>query len=91
MERQALEAFGLGEPECPLGYPVTQLENTLGMQEMYALHWWMRGQTAAICEGRRYSHADKRYEPDACAGHPHGVVYYRWDVERWARMDPVID
>lgn len=81
----------VGPPECPIGYPLVQLERELGLQHFRRFMLWMNGQTMAICEGRAYNHETGEYEPDACAGFPHGTVAYKWDVQRWLVADPIID
>lgn len=71
---------------CPIGYTVQDvaaLEPGLGR--------WMVGQTLTTCDGRRYNHETKEYEPTECAEHPHGVILFPWDVERYIRGLPVID
>jgi hypothetical protein len=79
----------LPPPECELGYPVSQLEQLLDEQQMSRLHLWMRGQTGAICDGTRYDHDIDALLPSGCG--PHGLVYYPWDVERWAAARPIVD
>lgn len=79
------------EPECPLGYPIDQLKRVLTEQEFKRLALWMHGQTMAICEGRRYDHDKRVYEPDACADHPHGTIVYPWDFGRWLQAGPIVD
>lgn len=72
--------------ECPLGYPAHQLEAILG-DGLSDFNYWMRGQTVAQCEGRRWDYAarDGRgdYVPDACADHPHGMVVYGCDLRAY--------
>jgi hypothetical protein len=43
----------------------------------------MRGQTLMLCEGWSYDHDRRENVPDACNGHPHGVIIYPWDFQRW--------
>lgn len=71
-------------PDCPLGYPRSQLEQILG-DRFEAFQEWMRGQTMAICEASRYSPEADLYIPSACAGggDPHGVVACPHDVARF--------
>lgn len=52
---------------------------------------WMSGQTMTICDGRAWDYAHAVYKPSACAGHPHGLVVYPWDVNQFLRNLPVID
>lgn len=79
----------LPEPECPMGYPVTQLQTFI--TDMDDLNRWLDGQTMALCEGRRWSYANSEWEPDECAGNPHGAVVYRRDVRRYLDRLPVVD
>lgn len=78
----------MDSPQCELGYPVSQLETLLG-DRMTELNDWMYGQTAAICEGRKYNYETHEYESTDCG--PHGVVYYSWDVQRFLDGRPIID
>lgn len=71
---------------CPIGYTVQDVESLEP-----GLGRWMRGQTVTECTGRRFNHDTHQYEPDACAEHPHGIVLFPWDVERYLRGLPVID
>lgn len=77
-------------PSCPLGYTDADLLKLLG-DRLDKFSHWMRSQTVAVCEGRRYNHDAREYEPDECAGHPHGVVTYPSDVERFLLGLPIID
>jgi hypothetical protein len=76
------------EPECPGGYPWSQLEEVMDAELFAEFSHWMRGQTCMICDGRRYSHEDKCYYPDHCADNPHGGVAYKWDVHRFLELIP---
>ena len=76
-------------PECTFGYPTTQLGRVLDAQAYNRLMLWMRGQTMAICDGRRFNYETGEYEPTGCG--PHGPVVYTHDVERWSRAGPIID
>lgn len=76
---------------CPLGYPWSQLEEIFDAQELARLRLWMYGQTGAICEGQRWDPLGRKYEPDACSPHPHGMVVYGSDIRRWMEALPVID
>lgn len=78
----------LSEPECSYGYPWTQLEREVDAETVERLSDWMSGQTMAICDGRRYNDDSREYEP---TGHAHGLVVYRWDVERFLAGLPVVD
>lgn len=79
----------LPDPDCELGYPVTQLQRILDAQQMNRLQLWMWGQTASICEGRRYDYETDEWTDTGCG--PHGVVYYKHDVERWLNAHRIID
>lgn len=84
-------AMVLPEPECPLGYPVTQLQEVLDEQQFQRLMLWMSGQSGLLCQGTRYNHDLRRHEPTECAQHPHGMVVFAWDVRRWVSAGPIID
>jgi hypothetical protein len=75
---------------CPLGLTAADLETVFGAR-LPTFHRWMTGQTVALCDGRQYNHAAKMYEPAECFTTPHGIVTYRWDVERFLDGLPVID
>ena len=81
---------GAGErvPECVLGYPRAQIAKIVG-DRLDAFDHWMRGQTAAICDGKRYDHEAREYQPTGCG--PHGVVIYPWDVENFLNGGPICD
>ncbi len=81
----------LPAPSCPIGYTREDLLAMFGTVGIDDFDQWMRGQTQAICEGRRYNHDKKAYEPDACEHTPHGVVAYTWDVERYIDHLPPLD
>lgn len=76
-------------PSCPHGYTTADLERVFGAS-LPAFHKWMDGQTQGVCEGRRYDHDLRRYFPTECADDPHGVVAYRYDVERYVRGARII-
>lgn len=78
----------LEPPECELGYTVEQLQRILGDRYEEFL-FWMRGQTLAACQGKRYNHSAKEYEETGCG--PHGFAYYAWDLQRFLDNRPVID
>lgn len=69
-------------PACWLGYTRQQIETLMG-DRVEAFDQWMYGQTQAICDGRRYDHDKREYEPTECATAPHGVVTYPWDAHRF--------
>lgn len=78
----------LPEPDCTHGYSFALLEATLGEERFDSLMAWMHGQTMMLCDGQRYNHETKSYEP---THDPHGTVVYAWDVERWERGGPILD
>lgn len=90
---QPLDVDNLPPPECPLGYPWSQLERLLDAQAVARLELWMQGQTMTLCGGRLWVEklGGGEWVPDKCAGHPHGAVVYQWDFERWLRAQPIID
>jgi hypothetical protein len=51
----------------------------------------MRGQTQSICDGTRYNHDKKECEPTMCKDHPHGLITYTWDAERYIDKLPIVD
>ena len=75
-------------PVCSLGYPREQVEQLLA-EEFAAFAHWMRGQTMATCDGRRYDHDAREYQPTGCG--PHGVVVYPWDVDNYLRGGRIND
>lgn len=78
----------LPEPDCTHGYSVDLLEESLSKADFENLMAWLRGQTMMLCDGRRYNHETKAYEP---THDPHGTVVYAWDVKRWERGGPILD
>lgn len=78
----------LPEPDCTHGYSVDLLEEYLSKEDFKDLMWWMRGQTMALCDGRRYDYEKREYYE---TGHSHGPVVYPWDVKRWERVGPILD
>jgi hypothetical protein len=83
-------ADNLPDAECRFGYPVAQLTKLFSNQKMDHLHYWMRGQTMTLCEGRRYNHNTGEYEV-SCEGVSHGVVIYRHDLIRFLEGGPILD
>lgn len=73
----------LPKPVCPYGYTARQLNDLLGDARANEFWRWMRGQTLMLCEGWSYDHDRRENVPDACNGHPHGVIIYPWDFQRW--------
>lgn len=74
------KGLGLPEPACQLGYTSEQLALIFDFG-LGAFQRWMRGQTAAICDGRRYDYDKREYEPTGCG--PHGVIVYAHDVRQY--------
>lgn len=79
-----VDVEALVPPACPLGYTREQVEQITAEKFDEFAHW-MRGQTAAICDGRHYDYGKGEYEPTTCADAPHGMVIYAWDLARWIR------
>lgn len=79
------------EPQCPHGYPESQLREMLDDDGLANFKQWMVGQTASICQGLEYDHDLGEYVETQCASNPHGVVYYRSDLVRFLKHLPVID
>jgi len=71
------------KPLCPMGYPWEQIADALAEDVFKEFSRWMGGQTMMICDGRRYNYEAKAYEPDECAGGPHGGVVYTYDLHRF--------
>lgn len=75
------------DPECRLGYTLTQLDEMLGqgfVRDNFEEYMW--GQTRAICGGQ-----SDGGEPDEKCEVAHGLTVYWWDFDRWAMGRPVID
>lgn len=83
-----MNALDLLPPDCVLGYSRDALEQILA--EDYAeFGRWMRGQTAAICDGLAYDHESRKFHETGCG--PHGTVVYAHDLDRFLSGLPVID
>lgn len=76
------------QPDCKYGYTQSQLDSILGSR-LKEFEYWMRGQTVAVCDGRRYDYNLKTYVDTGCG--PHGTVVYSWDVQRFLQNRPIID
>lgn len=74
--------------ECQLGFTRAQVEQILG-DRLDAFNYWMRGQTAAICDGKRYDHDAREYRETGCG--PHGLVIYVHDVANYLDGGPILD
>lgn len=72
----------LPPPACRFGYTERQIEAIVG-DRLAEFSAWFRGQTGAVCEGRRWDPDARGYVPDACAANPHGFVVYPWDLEKF--------
>jgi hypothetical protein len=83
--------MALSAPECPYGYPISQLEGQLSSEEFQSLGQWLRGQTMMLCTGEKYDHENQQTIASECAENPHGAVVYKWDVDRYFAGLPVID
>ena len=77
------------KPSCELGYTEEDLSTILTDPEKEDFYRWMRGQTLALCDGRRYNHERREYEETGCG--PHGMAYYESDVQRFILGLPIID
>jgi len=75
---------------CPLGFTRKDLARYFG-DRLTSLDEQLYGQTQTICDGRRFNHDTREYEPTECADTPHGVVAYVWDVQDWYEGRPVSD
>lgn len=87
-----MDKFTLTDPDCELGYSTDFLSSIFPLPDGRSLDDlmdWMRGQTMAVCDGQKYNHEEKKYEPTNCG--PHGAVIYRWDLERFINRQPIID
>ncbi len=73
--------LGLPVPSCSYGYTIAQLNEIFG-NNIDTFNNWMYGQTVMLCEGTRYNHDTKSYEPSEC-GEAHGPIVYSWDVMRY--------
>ena len=83
-----MDARQLPPPDCELGYTDGQLHAILG-DRLPAFRRWMRGQTVALCDGRRYDHDKCEYEPTGCG--PHGPATYGHDLRRFLVGGPILD
>lgn len=69
---------------CPIGMTEEDLAKLFPTEdEMAKFNHWLVGQTRALCLGRRYNFDTEEYEPDDCAGNPHGPIVYPEDVQRY--------
>lgn len=72
----------LPAPDCPRGYTTRQLDQIIGDQ-MPGFRRWMTGQSVGVCDGQRFNHDTRDYEPTDCADQPHGIVTYECDIQRF--------
>ena len=77
-------------PACPLGYTREQVEQ-ITAEGLTDFDYWMRGQTVAVWDGRRFNYDTHEYEPTECGATPHGLVVYPWDLTRFIRGGGVLD
>jgi hypothetical protein len=83
--------LSIKDSACPHGYTEEELIGIIGQDSMIKFWNWMDGQTVALCDGREYNYDTREYRDSACVDNPHGIVVYRWDLERYLRRLPVID
>lgn len=69
----------LPKPECPYGYPHSQVDAIL-RGRMVEFSRWMRGQTMMLCDGKEYDYASSTYVD---TGHVHGGIVYENDLRRF--------
>ena len=74
------------EPDCSAGYSLDYLQEILDYETFERFNDWMYGQTMALCDGKRFNHETRQYEPDCET--PHGGVAYSWDVKRFLGIIP---
>ena len=74
-------------PACEAGYTEAQVRELV--EDFDDFMDWMRGQTYALCDGRRFNHDTREWEPACDVGH--GSVFYVTDVERYLRKLPIVD
>lgn len=78
----------LPKPDCEYGYTDTQLDDILGDRRP-EFNRWMRGQTVAVCDGRRWIPETRVYVASGCG--PHGAATYGSDLRRFLAGGPVLD
>lgn len=80
-------------PDCQHGYSYAYLEQNLTQGQLESFRRFMDGQTIMLCDGKRYNHDSREYEPSDCGlrGEAHGSVAYSHDFLRWTLRLPVID
>lgn len=81
----------LPNPECPLGFPETQLIDFMTDLQLRDFHAWMYGQTFSHCDGRFFNHTTRQYEQSPCFQTTHGWVFFPTDVIRFLSGRKVID
>lgn len=69
-------------PECPHGYPDSQVREIMGERYSEFLRW-MNGQTMMLCNGLQFNHETREHEATECAPYGHGGIVYEWDVRRF--------
>lgn len=78
----------LPEPECESGYTERQVREIVGDDWLEEFYYRTRYETKTLCEGRRYNHDTREYEP-SCG--PHGVVVHEVDVVAFLLGRPPLD
>lgn len=70
----------LPAPQCRYGYTGEQLQEVLG-DRLPDFHHFMRDQTMALCDGRKFDYAAGDHRETGCG--PHGGVVYSSDLHRF--------
>ena len=78
----------LERPDCGLGYTLEQVARIMG-DRLPEFRSWGAGSTMVYCDGLRYDHRTKAYEPTGCG--PHGSITYLCDVHDFIKGLPVTD
>ena len=76
-------------PVCSLGLTISELRAMFTEEEFVSFGNFMRGQTMGYCTGTKYNHDTEQEEFTECG--PHGGIVYKWDVDRFLKVLPVID
>lgn len=83
-----MKAKELPQPECALGYTLSQINDIMG-EEIQAFWIWLSGQTVSVCDGKYYEQEFNAYLDTGCG--PHGTVIYYHDVRNFLAGGPVLD
>lgn len=78
-------------PNCPIGYPDSQLRKIFSPEQHKDFLHWMIGQTFSSCDGRVLDREAGKMIDSECTGDPHGFVYYVHDVRNFLAGGPVTD